>query len=288
MLLQILITGLLQGMIYALIGLGLYLVFSVMRVVNFAHGYFVLIGMYGLLWLGPGSLGAYLLATVAVVVAAGAFGYLVERGLLESTLHRPGHTQLVLTISLGVMLQYFFQIQFPEPFQTISSPWPFNAVEILGVTVSAGRLAAGIISLILAIAVSWLVYRTRLGQLMRACSQSFEGAVFVGINFPRVYRATFALGAAIAAAAGALLITFQPVSPVYGLELTIKAFIIVVVGGAASIWGSMAAGALLGIAEAAGSVLVSGSLATSVIYILFLLVILLRPQGLVIRKAVSA
>lgn len=286
---QLLVTGVLQGLVYALIGLGLYLVFSVMRVVNFAHGFFVLIGMYGLLWVGPTTLPVFLAATVGVALLAAAFGWGVERTLIESTLHKPGHAQLVITISLGIVMQYAFQIAFPEPYQTIQNPWPFGATQILGVTVGSGRLAAGLVSLVLAIGVSWLVYRTRWGSYMRACSQSLEGAVHVGINFTRVYRSTFALGAGLAAIAGALLISFQPVSPMYGLELTIKAFIVVVVGGSASIWGPLAAGVLLGIAEAAGSIWVSGSLATSAIYLGFLVVILLRPQGLVLRrKSVSA
>jgi len=288
MLMQIIVTGLLQGVIYALIGLGLFLVFNVMRVVNFAHGYFVLIGMYGLLWLDPGSLPSYLLYALAVAAAAVVFGYVIERWLLEFTLHKPGHAQLVITISLGIAMQYFFQIKFPEPYQTIANPWPFSSVQILGVTVSAGRLMAAIISLALTIAISWVVYRTSLGQNIRACSQSLPGAVHVGINFPRVYRSTFAFGAGIAAVAGALLIPFQPVSPHYGLDLTIKAFILVVIGGVASIWGTVIAGVLLGMAESAGSVFISGSLTSSVIYLMFLLVILIRPQGLIVRKAAFA
>ncbi len=288
MLMQILVTGLLQGVIYTLIGLGLFLVFNVMRVVNFAHGYFVLIGMYGLLWLNPGSLPTYLLYTLGIALGAAVFGYVVERWLLDFTLHKPGHAQLVITISLGIAMQYFFQIRFPEPFQRISNPWPFSAFEILGVTVSPARLMAAIISLVLTVAISWVVYRTSLGQSIRACSQSLPGALHVGINFPRVYRGTFAFGAGIAAIAGALLIPFQPVSPHYGLDLTIKAFIIVVVGGVASLWGTVMAGILLGMAEAAGSVFVSGSLTSSAIYLTFLLVILIRPQGLIVRKAAFA
>lgn len=288
MLMQILVPGLLQGVIYALIGLGLFLIFNVMRVVNFAHGYFVLIGMYGLLWLNPQTLMAYALGTVGIVAGAAIFGYAVERWLLEFTLHKPGHAQLVITISLGIAMQYLFQIQFPEPYQRISNPWPFSSIEIFGVPIAAGRLMAAIISLALTLAISWVVYRTSLGQYIRACSQSLPGAVHVGINFPRVYRSTFAFGAGIAAIAGALLIPFQPVSPHFGLDLTIKAFIIVVIGGGASIWGTVIAGVLLGMAEAAGSVFGLGSMTSSVIYLLFLLVIVVRPQGLIVRKAAFA
>src|SRR5690606_35058742 len=151
MLMQILVTGLLQGVIYTLIGLGLFLVFNVMRVVNFAHGYFVLIGMYGLLWLRPESLSSYLLYTLGIVLAAVVFGYAVERSLLEFTLHKPGHSQLVITISIGIAMQYFFQIQFPEPYQKIANPWPFSAFELFGVTISPARLMAAIISLALTV-----------------------------------------------------------------------------------------------------------------------------------------
>lgn len=283
---QVLFTGILQGMIYALIGIGLYLTFSVMRIVNFAHGYFVLIGMYGLLWIAPESFSGFILAAIVVAIGAAVFGYFVERTLIESTLNKPGHSQLVITISLGIVLQYAAQILFPAPYQTISNPWPFDALNLFGVTISSSRLAAGAISLLLALGVTWLVYRTRFGSLMRATSQSIQGAIHVGINYPRVYRATFALGAALAAIAGALLIPFQPVSPTLGLELTVKAFIVVVAGGTASIWGTIYAGILLGLAESLGSVFLEGSLASAAIYGGFLLVILLRPQGLITRKAV--
>ncbi|MET7710389.1 branched-chain amino acid ABC transporter permease [Micromonospora sp. NPDC005413] len=287
-LLQIATTGVLQGLIYALIGLGLYLIFNVMRVVNFAHGYFVLIGMYGVLSLAPRSLADYAVALIFVAAIAAAFGYVVERFLIESTLDETGHAQLVITLSIGVALQYLFQVLYPEPYQTIRNPWPMEAINALGVTISFARLAAGAVSLILALALSWLIYRTRLGVYMRACAESLNGAIFVGVNVRRVYRLTFALGAAAAAVAGGLLIPFQPVSPLYGLELTVKAFIVVVIGGSGALWGTVAAGILLGMAEAASSVYISGSLASSVIYTLFLLVILFRPQGLARRTVGSA
>lgn len=286
-LMQVLSTGVLQGMIYALIGIGLYLVFSVMRIVNFAHGFFVLIGMYGLLWAAPDTFTGFVLITIVVALAAAAFGWVVERAIIEPTLNKPGHAQLVITIALGIVMQYTAQILFPEPYQTIQNPWPFESFNIGGVTISSARLAAGVISLLLTLGVAWLVYKTRFGSLMRACSQSIDGAIHMGINYPRIYRSTFALGAGLAAIAGALLIPFQPVSPHFGLDLTVKAFIVVVIGGTASIWGTMVAGLLLGLAEALGSVFLSGSMTTAVIYTLFLLVILLRPQGLIARKAVK-
>ncbi|WP_406070653.1 branched-chain amino acid ABC transporter permease [Micromonospora sp. NBC_01638] len=287
-LLQIATTGVLQGLIYALIGLGLYLIFNVMRVVNFAHGYFVLIGMYGVLSLAPRSLADYAVALIFVAAIAAAFGYVVERFLIESTLDKTGHAQLVITLSIGVALQYLFQVLYPEPYQTIRNPWPMEAINAFGITISFARLAAGAVSLVLALALSWLIYRTRLGVYMRACAESLNGAIFVGVNVRRVYRLTFALGAAAAAVAGGLLIPFQPVSPLYGLELTVKAFIVVVIGGSGALWGTVAAGILLGMAEAASSVYISGSLASSVIYTLFLLVILFRPQGLARRTVASA
>lgn len=285
---QVLSTGVLQGLIYALIGIGLYLVFSVMRIVNFAHGFFVLIGMYGVLWAAPKSFLGYILIAVVVALAAAAFGWVVERSILEPTLNKTGHAQLVITIALGMVMQYSAQILFPEPYQTIANPWPFDAITVGGVTISSARLSAGVISLLLTLGVAWLVYKTRFGRLMRACSQSIDGAIHMGINYPRVFRSTFALGAGLAAIAGALLIPFQPVSPHLGLDLTVKAFIVVVIGGTASIWGTMIAGLLLGLAESLGSVLLSGSLATAVIYTAFLLVILLRPQGLIVRKVLRA
>ncbi len=285
--LQLASTGLLQGLIYSLIGLGLYLVFTVMRIVNFAHGYFVLIGMYGVLELKPQGLGGFITAVVVVALAGAAVGYLVQRFLLESGLNKGGYSQLVITLSLGIALQYVFQILYPVPFATIANPYPFSALTTSGITISAPRVAAGAISLLLALAVSFLVYSTRAGSIIRACSENLTGAIAVGINVRRVYRLTFALGCGLAAIAGALLISIQPVSPGLGLELTIKAFIVVVVGGAGSLWGTVVAGSLLGLAEALGSLYAPGTLATALVYGLFFLVILIRPQGLIVKRDAS-
>jgi len=283
--LQLASTGLLQGLIYSLIGIGLYLVFTVMRVVNFAHGYFVLIGMYGVLSLGPKGFLPFLGAIVVAAAGGALVGYLVQRFLLESGLAKGGHSQLVITLSLGIAIQYLFQVLHPEPFETIPNPYPFEAFTSSGVTISAPRMAAGVLSLVLVLAVSFLVYRTRIGRIIRGCSESLNGAIHVGINVRRVYRLTFALGCGLAAIAGGLLLPIQPVSPALGLELTIKAFIVVVIGGAGSLWGTVAAGVLLGLAEALGSLYAPGTLATALVYGLFFLVILVRPQGLVVRAA---
>lgn len=281
--LQLASTGFLQGLIYSLIGLGLYLVFTVMRVVNFAHGYFVLIGMYGVLSLKPDGFVGFLGAIVLVALVGGLVGYLVQRFLIESGLDKGGHSQLVITLCLGIVFQYSFQILYPVPFEKIDNPYPFNAITGYGVTISAPRIAAGALSLALVLAVSFLVYKTRAGSIIRGCSDNLSGAIHVGINVRRVYRLTFALGCGLAAIAGALLLPIQPVSPILGLELTVKAFIVVVIGGAGSLWGTVAAGILLGLAEALGSLYAPGTVATALVYALFFLVILVRPQGLIVR-----
>ncbi len=279
--LQVLFSGVLQGLLYAIIGLGLYLVFSVMRVVNFAHGYLVLVGMYGVLRINPSGLGQYVLALLVVAVVAAALGYLIQRLLIEPGLDKGGHSQLVITLSLGIIFQYGFQIWYPVPFGSIPNPWPWEAVQIGGATISVTRIAAGVVSILLMLAVSYLVYRTRAGKIMRGCSENLSGAVHVGVNVLRTYRLTFTLGAGLAAVAGGLLLPIQPVSPLLGVELTIKAFIVVVIGGSGALWGTAVAGVLLGTAEALGSLYAPASLATSFIYLLFFLIILVRPQGIV-------
>lgn len=278
--LQVLLSGVLQGLLYAVIGLGLYLVFSVMRVVNFAHGYLVLVGMYGVLRIGPNGLGEYALSLVAVALVAAGLGYVIQRVLIEPGLDKGGHSQLVITLSLGIIFQYAFQIWYPVPFGSIPNPWPWNAVQIAGATISVPRIAAGVVSILLMLAISYLVYRTRAGSIMRGCSENLSGAVHVGVNVLRTYRLTFTLGAGLAAVAGGLLLPIQPVSPLLGVELTIKAFIVVVIGGSGALWGTAVAGVLLGTAEALGSLYAPASLATSFIFLLFFLVILVRPQGI--------
>lgn len=228
-LMQSLITGVLQGLIYALIGLGLYLVFTVMGVVNFAHGAIVLIGMYGMLILDPKGLGGYVIGLVIVGLVAAAFGYLMQWTLIESGLSNPGHSQLVITLSVAVALEYSFQIAFPVPFQTIDYPYPWaSSIRFSGVTIGSARIAAGVMSLILGGLVSFLVYGTRLGRVVRACSDNLRGAIHTGINVPRTFRFTFAIGAGLAGIGGGLLLPTTAVAPTLGLEFAIKAFIVVI------------------------------------------------------------
>jgi branched-chain amino acid transport system permease protein len=280
-LIQSLLTGVLQGLIYALIGFGLYLVFTVMGVVNFAHGHIVLLGMYGMLMLDPKGLAGYALGLLIVAVVAAVFGYVVQWALIEAGLANPGHSQLVITLSLGLILQYTFQIHFPVPFQTIDYPYPWaESIRFSGITISSARVTAGVVSLAIGAVVSFLVYRTRAGNVVRACSDNLRGAIHAGVNVPRTFRFTFALGAALAAIAGGLMLPIEPVSPTLGLEFAIKAFIVVVIGGIGSLWGSLAAGIILGLAEALGSVYAPGSLSTAVVYALFFLIILARPEGI--------
>jgi branched-chain amino acid transport system permease protein len=239
-----------------------------------------------MLILEPRTFGDYLLGLVVMALVAAAIGYLIERFLIEPGLARPGHSQLVITLGLGIVLQYVFQVLFPEPFESIPNPYPWGeAFAAFGVTISMPRIAAGVASLVLGVLISILVYWTRAGSIIRACAESLSGAMHVGVNVRRTYRLTFALGAACAAVAGGLLLPIQPVSPILGLELTIKAFVVVVIGGSGSLWGTAVAGVILGVAEALGSVYAPGSLATSLVYALFFLIILLRPQGIARRVA---
>jgi branched-chain amino acid transport system permease protein len=286
-LIQSLITGVLQGFIYALIGLGLYLVFTVMGVVNFAHGGIVLIGMYGMLILDPQGLSQYAISLVIVGLVAAVFGYLMQWTLIESGLANPGHSQLVITLSIAVALQYVFQIMFPVPFQKIGFPYPWaESIRFSGVTISSARLTAGLMSLVLGGLISLLVYGTRLGRVVRACSDNLKGAFYAGINVPKTFRFTFALGAGIAGIGGGLLLPIEAVAPTLGLEFAIKAFIVVVIGGTGAIWGTLVAGIILGLAEALGSVYAPGSLGTPIVYALFFLIILVRPEGIT-RKVYS-
>lgn len=281
--LQLAVTGIMQGLIYALIGLGLYLGFAVLGIANLAHGFFVLIGMYIVLSLKPDGLGQFALAIVVGALAATAIGYLVQRFLLEAGLTKGGDSQLIITIGLGIVFQYVFQVLYPVPFSKLPNPYPFDAITGFGVTISGPRLVAAILSLLLVLIVSLLIYRTRAGTIIRSCSDSISGAVRVGINVPRVYRLTFALSCGLAAIAGGILIPFTPVSPALGLDLTIKAFIVVVIGGVGSLWGTVAAGVLVGLAEALGSLYAPGTVSTAIVYGLFFLVILVRPQGIIVK-----
>jgi branched-chain amino acid transport system permease protein len=300
--LQAIYTGLVVGCIYGLMCVGLALIFSVMRVINFAQGEFLMLGMYAALFcfaqigigalFGPGfgAVVASLLAGV-IVFAIGALLYdLLLRpvtGLRVAGTEGEGHyPQLTLTLGLSLLLQNGGLILFGSSPQTIRTPFSSTAWElpVLGNDVTLflnkARTIACIVTLVVAFAVAMFINRSRHGKILRAAADNAEAATYMGIRVTRAHRLAFALGAGISALAGGLVATYYPFQPYVGLEFIIVMYAGVVLGGMGSVMGAFWGGITIGLVQQLSTLVLPQQLQNATIFVVFLLIILLRPQGL--------
>ncbi len=281
---QALITGLLMGGIYALIASGLNLVFGVMDIVNFAHGEFVMLGMYAVytltLWWGIDPyLTLPLVALFLIVVSAAIYWFLIAK--VETRAHTQ---QILLTIGLSIVLINGAMMVWGPNYKTIDSPVASENIRLLGVAMSKGWVIAFVCAVVISLLLYMLLQRTYLGKKIRAVSQNRDAALLMGINTRSIYLVAFCISALVAGLGGALLANIYYISPASGSQFILKAFVIVVLGGMGSFWGTFIGGLIIGVTESLASVVMSPSLAPIVSYALFVLVLWLRPQGLFGRK----
>ena len=300
--LQAVYTGLMVGCIYGLMCVGLALIFSVMRVINFAQGEFLMLGMYAALFcfaqLGVGALfGSYggaviasLLAGVIVFVIGAALYDLLLRpvtGLNVAGTEGDGHyPQLTLTLGLSLLLQNGGLILFGSTPQTIRTPLSSTAWELalpatdITLFLNKARTVACIVTLMVAFGVALFINRSRHGKILRAAADNAEAATYMGIHVRRAHRLAFALGAAISAVAGGLVATYYPFQPYVGLEFIIVMYAGVVLGGMGSVIGAFWGGITIGLVQQLSTLVLPQQLQNATIFVVFLLIILLRPQGL--------
>lgn len=275
---QVAVNGLLLGGLYALAAAGLNLIFGVMRVINLAHGEFLMLGAYvtyyafSRLDLDP------LLSLPLSMLATFGLGWLLMRFLVRRAVDGPELMSLLVTYGLAVMISNLGLFFFEGVFRSV--PVYIGSVPFLGLAVSKARGIAFLASLAVSGGTYLFLRHSVLGKAIRATSQQPEVAVACGIDIGSVRCFTFALGAAMAGAAGTLLITFLSVSPSIGGVFILKAFAICVIGGMGSFTGALGGGLILGVAESLTAYAANTQIAEAVPYLLLLLVLLVRPQGL--------
>lgn len=277
---QAITKGLLTGMVYGLMALGLSVIFGVMRVVNFAHGEMMVVGMY-LAWMGFEYFQVSPVLSLPLIAALFfAAGYVLQRALISPFIGRPEHQQFLLLLAVAILLvNGCLAIAGPDS-RGVQMESQFNSYELGPLVFDAVRLHAALIAVAIAILL-WLFFtRTRTGKSIRAAADNNMGALVVGLDVRRLYAFTFGVGAACVGAAGALMITIIPVTPFLAAEYTLLAFVIVIVGGLGSMTGALLGGLLIGVSEAVAGLLVQPSLKSMVSFGLLILVLLLRPQGL--------
>ena len=273
-------SGALTGSLYAMIGVGLTVVFGVMRIINLAHGEMVMLGMFGAFWgqalwrLDP-FLSLLLWAPLMFLAGMAIYRFLLRKvipgGELNTLLYTAGLSLLVANVAL---------LLWTGDYRTISLSYGAEPIRPLGIAIAVPLLAAFVLALAITAALWLFLTRTDLGRGIRATSQDTDAAILMGVDVERVAAVTFGLGTALAAAAGVLLAPSLYLYPTVGELLIVKCFVIVVLGGLGSVPGAIAGGVLLGVVESLGAVYVSSTYKDGIGFLLFLAVLLYRPQGL--------
>jgi len=275
---QVVVSGILAGGLYAMVALGLALIYGVMRVINIAHGPLLMLGAYTTYFLfSAGGVNPFL--TVPLSMAAlFVVGVVLQRALVFRVVDAPELSSLLLTFGISIAIVNMAQLLFTSD---------LRAVEYLTGSWVVGRLAfskSRVVAFIFAAAVTALAFvflrSTRLGKAIRATSQSREVAMVCGIDVRRIHLLTFGLASALAAAGGSLLAVIVAIQPEMGGVWTFKSFLVIVLGGAGNYPGALLGGLLLGLVEQLASLFLTTQLSEVVAYVLLVLVLLVRPTGL--------
>jgi branched-chain amino acid transport system permease protein len=283
---QLVISGLLIGSIYALMSIGLTLIFGVLRVVNFAHGEFLMIAMYGawafsrLLGLNP------YFAAVAVVPAMFLFGTLIYRLVIGLALGKPHLVVVFATMGLSIFLQNVALMAMTADLRDVP-PIFARSISIGHVFIKGELLLGFIVTLCCTFALQWIMKHTLLGKAIRATVQDGEAAKLMGIAVPRIFLVTFAAGSALVGLAACVMVPLFSVFPTVGLNFVLIAFVIVVLGGMGSIEGALLGGFCVGVVQSVSAYYVAPAFGQLFFFLLFLLVMIFRPNGLFGQKGAA-
>ena len=278
--LQQLINGLANGMGYVLIAVGLTLVFGVLRVVNFAHGEFFMLGAYvtyyGMTLIGMDYISALLVATLVVA----GLGILANRFFFQPLKKEHEFTILLSSLGLALLLTHLAETIFGADPKYVDTPYSDATFSLGDITVTQQRIGVILVASAMIAATYWFIKHTRMGKMMQATAQNPEGAALSGINTKYVHAYTFALACALAALSGALVGPTAMLYPTVGDWAVLKGFIVVVMGGLGSVTGALLGGLILGVAESLGGGYISLGFKEAIGYAIIIVVLLLRPNGL--------
>ena len=277
---QVIVGGLLLGAVYALFSAGLTLIWGMMNVVNFAHGDFVMIGMYVAFWIftlvhgGPLVFGP---AAAAVLFGLGVWAYV---GLVRHVMSGTLLSQMLATFGLALVLRYSALWGFTSNFRTLPDDLMGGSLNLGGILVGTPLLVAGLVAIALTVALHLLLTRTAVGSQLLAVSEDRSAAMLMGIRPDRMQALAWGLAGIGAGIAGALFATFYPIAPTVGESLALIAFVVVSLGGFGSVPGALLAGLIIGVIQELSAYLLGPVYKDVVVYALFVAVLWVRPQGL--------
>lgn len=281
---QVLINALVLGCLYACIAIGFSLVWGVLNVINLIHGSFIVLGAY-LAWGLYQSL--HISPWYALVIAAPlffAFGYLIQRIILNRVITAPVLVTLTLTFGLDLILNNAMIYYFKADYRKLTLTPPMGSVSLFDVVVPVDRLIATVSALALTGVLYLILRRLRVGRAIVAVRLDRDAAKLMGVDVNSIYAIAFGLGAALAGCAGVLMALIFPISPLTSTAYLGKAFVVCVLGGLGSVSGALAGGILLALIEGIGSTLIGPAHATTLSFALLIVFLIVRPQGLLGRK----
>ena len=273
------LNGLTTGAVYALIALGLTLIYGVLRIINFAHGALLMVALYAVYWLHEaGGIDPYL-ALPPVVSGMFALGYALQRGIINRASHGRDENILLVTLGLAIVLENLALLVFKSDTHTIETAYTLSTVRIGPAFIALPKLVAFGGAAVSAAILMAIVTRTDLGRAIRAVAKEKQGAKLMGIDVDHVYAMSFGIGLACLGAAACFLLPAYYVNPQVGGGFVLVAFTIVVLGGMGSFAGALLGGLLIGVVESLGGLWLGESLGQIGIFAVFIAVLLFRPQG---------
>lgn len=274
------INGLLIGGIYTLVASGLTLIYGVLHIINFAHGSLLMLAMFGVYFLLT-KLGVDpYLSLVVMVPAMFALGYVLYRGLIGRLAHGKDENILLITLGLSILIENLALMFFKGDTRTISVSYSDRMVELGPLLLSFPKIVSFVAAMVLCALLGLFIQRTDTGRAIRAVAKERMGARLVGIDVDRVFAISYGIGLATLGAAACLLMPIFYVSPTTGHVFVIVAFTVVVLGGMGSFFGAVVGGLIVGLTESFGGLFLGESLGQIGISLIFILILLLRPQGL--------
>jgi branched-chain amino acid transport system permease protein len=282
--LNVVVAGVLTGLVYGLMALGLSVIFGVVRIVNFAHGEMMSIAMYIAVVLFAAFHLDPLVMLVPIAAVMFVFGYVLQAGLINPFITRPEHSQFLLVVAFALIIVNTLLIIFGPDAQTIQTSYAYDSFQLGPVIVDASKAYAAAAAVVVTAALFAFFRFTLFGKAIRACADNYTGALVIGLDVKRLYALTFGIGAACVGAAGTMMSLITDVTPMLGPAYTLLAFVIVITGGLGSMAGALIGGVLIGLTEAIAGLLFTPSAKTMFSFAILVLVLLLRPQGILGKR----
>ena len=279
-LINVMISGVLTGLVYGLMALGLSVIFGVARVVNFAHGEMMTLAMYASVILFSALELNPFIAVLPVAAIFFVLGYGLQRWIVNPFVTRPEHTQFMLLLAIAIILTNGQLMVFGPDARSVRLDSLLESIELGALLIDRGKLYAALVALSTAAALFSFFRFTRSGTAIRACADNWIGAKVVGLNVKQLYALAFGLGSVCVAVAGCMMILLVDLTPSIGPGYTLLAFVIVIVGGLGSMNGALVGGVLIGLSEALAGLFILPSAKSMFSFALLIVVLLLRPRGL--------